>query len=253
MAAEMTEPRARLCGKERPYRVKGSLSGDSLAAILKGLDAEFVVDVASADVMGLTLGPRSLVVRGKTGTFTVDPIHTTLNNGRVVLLPGLVVDEVRGSPCGPRPGSKVEGAEINDEVSGAPPHLHRPGPRQATNVHGKILVCRPGRFPFDRPAHAQVSMTGKLDFQDVVFAPGPFARQVLTLVGKPNEPGLRLTARRALDPDGRVFQKGLDSPSPGGPRSRSKARSGLIESLDLKATLPITRGCSARRRGSTAW
>src|SRR5262249_19996512 len=40
LAAAAVEPKLRLEGGSRPFRVKGPLSGGSLAALLKGLDAE---------------------------------------------------------------------------------------------------------------------------------------------------------------------------------------------------------------------
>ena len=244
LASEMTEPGARLQGKTRPFRVKGLLSGGSLAAILKGLDAEVGIDLTSADVMGLTLGPASVVVRCKAGTFAVDPIKTTMNNGVVDLKPGLAVDETRGIALLLAKGSKLDGVEINDEVSKDLLSFIAPVLDKATHVHGKVsLTVDKADIPLTGPPEHKVSMTGQLVFQDVIFAPGPFANQMLGLVGKSNEPGLRLHQPIQLTvADGRVYQKGLNVPIAANSAISLEGSVGFDESLDLKASVPITKG-----------
>ena len=244
MAAEMTEPGARLQGKDHAFRLKGALAGDSLAAILKGLDAEVGIDLTSADIMGLNLGPAPVVVRCKGGTFTVDPIKTTLNNGVVDLKPGLAVDEVQGIALLLAPGSKIEGAEVNDEVSKDLLSFIAPVLDKATNVHGKISAnIDKADIPLTGPPTHRLTMTGKLDFQDVVFAPGPFANQMLGLVGKKNEPGVKLKQPVELSiADGRVYQKGLNVPIAANAAILLAGSVGFDETLDMKASVPITKG-----------
>jgi len=243
-AAEMTEPKARLQGKDRAYRLKGLLSGDSLAAVLKGLDAEIGVELTSADVLGLNLGPAPLVVRCKAGAFAVDPIKTTMNNGAVDLKPGLAVDEAQGISLLLAKGSKMEGVEINDEVSRDLLSYIAPVLDKATHVHGKVsLAVDRADIPLTGPPTHKVSMTGQLVFQDVIFAPGPFANQVLGLVGKPNEPGLRLHQPVQLTvADGRVYQRGLSVPIAPNAAVSLDGSVGFDESLDMKANVPITKG-----------
>ncbi|MCA1686046.1 MAG: hypothetical protein LC745_08690, partial [Planctomycetia bacterium] len=244
LAAGLTEPNARIQGRERAYRVKGALSGDSLAAVLKGLDAELGVEILTADVMGMTLGATPAVLRCKSGTFAVDPIRTTLNNGVVDLRPGLSVDEARGIAVLLARGSKIDGAEINDEVSRDLLSFLAPVLDKATHVHGKVTVTIDrGEFPVTGPPERRTAMTGQLVFQDVVFAPGPFANQVLGLVGKPNEPGLRLHQPVQLAvADGRVFQKGLSVPINKDAAISMEGSVGFDQTLDLRASVPITKG-----------
>ncbi len=244
MAAESTEPKAKLQGNDRAYRLKGALAGGSVAAILKGLDAELGVDLTSADVLGLNLGPAPVVVRCKAGVFTVDPIKTTLNHGVVDLKPGLVVDEVQGIALVLAPGSKIDGAEVNDEVSRDLLSFIAPVLDKATNVHGKISASfDKADIPLTGPPTHKLSLTGRLDFQDVVFAPGPFAEQLLGLVGKKNEPGVKLQQPVELSiVDGRVYQKGLTIPIAANAAIGLAGSVGFDETLDLKATVPITKG-----------
>ncbi len=243
-ASSLTSTPAKLQGKDRAYRVKGLLSGDSLAAILKGLDAEIGLDLVSADLLGLNLGPAPLIVRCKAGTFAVDPIKTTLNNGVVDLKPGLAVDETQGISLLLGRGSKIDGAEINDEVSKDILSYIAPVLDQATHVHGKVsLTMDKADIPFTGPPTHKVSMVGQLVFQDVIFAPGPFANQVLGLVGKPNQPGLRLHEPVQLQiADGRVYQKGLNVPIAANAAITLEGSVGFDETLDLKAGVPITKG-----------
>ena len=155
VVAGMTEPKAVLVGTDRHFRLKGALSGDSAAAVLKGLDAEVGVELTSADVLGLKLGPAPLVVRCKGGAFTVDPVRTTLNNGVVDLKPGLAVDETRGISVLLAKGSKIDGAEINDEVSRDLLSYIAPVARQGhARPRQGLPHGRQGRHPPDRPARA---------------------------------------------------------------------------------------------------
>lgn len=251
IATQSVGSATRLQGKPRAFRVTGPLSGDSLAAMLKGLDAELGVELVSADAFGLRLGATAVVVKGKGGAFTVDPIDTTLNNGRVILKPGLTVDEVQGIAVQFAQGSAIEGAEINDEVSKEVLCYVAPVLDEATHVNGKVsMKIEQADIPITGPDTRKTNMTGELTFQDVVFAPGPFATQMLTLVGRPNEPGLRLQQPVQLSVlDGRVNQKGLEIPIRGDAKVALEGSVGFDETLNLVATVPITKGMLGSRSG----
>jgi translocation and assembly module TamB len=243
-AAEAVEPGMRLTGGPRPFRVKGPLSGGSLAAVLKGLDAEVGLDLASADAFGLKLGPAPVVVRCGEGQVTIDPVHTTLNGGRVDLLPGLDVDEARGIALTLAQGSAIDGAAINDEVSKRVLRYVAPVLDKATHVNGKVsmTVDRADIPVASCPPDRRLSLTGKLEFQDVVFAPGPFASEVLTLAGQPNAPGLKLQQPVQLAvADGRVIQKGLEVPVGRGSSVALEGSVGFDQTLDLKASVPLSK------------
>jgi translocation and assembly module TamB len=243
LAAEMVEPGMTFTGGPRPFRLKGPLSGTSLAALLKGLDAELGLELASADAFGLKLGPAPLVVRCGNGAVTIDPISTTLNGGRVELKPGLDVDETRGIALRLDNGSAIHDAAINDEVSKRLLRYVAPVLDDATHVNGKVsLTVERGEFPLVGPPERTVNMTGQLAFQDVVFAPGPFATQVLTIVGKPETAGLKLHQPVQLSiADGRVTQKGLEIPVQRGVTVGLEGSVGFDQTLDMRASVPITR------------
>ncbi len=126
IAAEEVEPNIKLAGKARPFHVKGPLSGASLAAMLKGLDAEVALELTAADAFGMRLGPAPIVVKANVGTFTIDPIDTSLNGGNVKLLPGLDVDETKGIAVTLAKGSLIDGADQRRSLAPAL-DLHRPG------------------------------------------------------------------------------------------------------------------------------
>jgi translocation and assembly module TamB len=251
LVAEMSEPKARLAGGPRPFRVKGPLSGGTLAAMLKGLDAEVGVELSSLDAFGLALGPAPLVVRCKAGALSIDPIETTLNSGRVVLKPGLTVDDAQGIALLLAKGSAIDGAEINDEVSKRVLTYVAPVLDEATHVNGKFSVTiEQGEFPITGPPTHRVKMTGQVVFQDVMFAPGPFAGQLLSLVGQPGAPGLRLQQPVQLAvANGRVMQKGLSIPLRGTSAISLEGSVGFDQTLDLRATVPITKGMLGARSG----
>src|SRR5947209_15337181 len=119
MAASALEPGASLQGGAAPgaFRIKGPLSGASVAEILKGLDAAVGLSLAGARAYGLQLGPTPLVVRCGGGRTIVDPIVTTLNNGKIDLRPEVMLDDPKGLALRLLPGSSLQDIEINDEVS----------------------------------------------------------------------------------------------------------------------------------------
>jgi translocation and assembly module TamB len=243
LAAEMVEPGLKLTGGARPIRVKGPLTGGSLAAVLKRLDAEVGLELTSADAFGMKLGPTPLVVRFGNGAATIDPISATLNGGRVVLEPGLDVDETRGIALRLAPGSAISDAAINDEVCRRLLCYVAPVLDDATHVRGKIsLAIENGDFPLVGPPERRVNMTGRLTFQDVVFAPGKFATEVLTLTGKPDRPGLKIRQSVQLAiADGRVTQKGLEIPVRGDASIGLDGSVGFDQTLDLRARVPLAR------------
>lgn len=243
LAAETIEPGLTLTGGPRAFHLRGPIAGASLAAVLKGLDAELGLELASADAFGLKLGPAPLVVRCSGGTVRLDPIATTLNGGRVDLKAGFDVDETRGIALIVDPGSSITDAAINDEVSHRLLRYVAPVLDQATQVNGKIsLQVAHGEFPLTGPPERRANMTGRLTFQDVVFAPGPFASEVLALAGQPNGAGLKLRQPVELSiADGRVVQKGLDIPVRQDLVVGVEGSVGFDQTLDLRASVPLSR------------
>ncbi|MFO0950628.1 MAG: hypothetical protein U0835_05640 [Isosphaeraceae bacterium] len=244
LAAQSVEPNVRFEGGTRPFHVKGPLSAGSLAALLKGLDAEVGLDLASADVFGMRLGPAPIVVRCGGGNVTIDPIQTTLNGGRVDLKPGLDVDETRGIALTLAPGSSLKDVAVNDEVSRRVLRYIAPVLDKATHVNGRIAMnVEKADIPLSAPPDRRLTLTGQLVFQDVVFAPGPFAGEVLALAGRPDSAGLKLHQPVQFSvADGRVMQNGLEIPVNKDARVAFEGSVGFDETLDLRASVPITKG-----------
>ncbi len=211
--------------------------------MLKGLDAEVAVEFTSAEAYGMRLGSAPVVVKAKDGVFTIDPIDSSLNGGRVNLLPGLDVDETRGIAVTLAKGSLIDGAQINDEVSRRVLTYVAPVLDKATHVHGKVSMnLDAADIPLIAPPTRQLSLTGQLTFQDVMFAPGPFATQLLKMTGQASSPGLALQQPLALSvANGRVIQKGLELPIQKGASVALEGSVGFDQTLDLKASVPVTR------------
>jgi translocation and assembly module TamB len=240
--AASTAPGATLTGGPRPFHVKGPLSGDSFASILKGLDAEIGIDLKSAETFGMNLGPAPIVVRASGGATSIDPIRTTLNNGKVDLKPTLAVDPVQGIALQLLPNSTIDGAEINDEVSKQVLRYIAPVLDNATHVRGKVSVAiSQADIPITGPPSHTMTMTGDASFQDVVFAPGKLASEIFTLAGKPDEPGLKMDQPIHLAiANNRVIQKGLEIPIRRDAKIAIDGSVGFDQTLDLRATVPIS-------------
>jgi len=251
LAAGSVEPGLKLQGRSRDFRVRGPLWAGSLASTLKGLDAELGVDLDSATAFGLTLGPAPLVVHCREGVLTVDPIQSTLNNGKVDLKPGLSVDDVQGITVSLAKGSAISDAEINDEVSRRVFSYVAPVLDEATHVNGRFsLTLDHAEIPVTGPPEKKLNLTGRLVFQDVVFGPGPFAGQLLSLVGTPGAQGLRLHQPVQLSvADGRVMQSGLNIPIRRDAAISLEGSVGFDQTLDLRASVPITQGMLGARSG----
>lgn len=241
LAAEMVEPKMQLAGGARPWHVKGPLSGASLATMLRGLDAEVGLDLDSANAFGLALGKAPIVFRCKDGNLTLDPIQTTLNNGTVDLRPIPVVDDAQGILLLLAQGSKIDSAEINDEVSHRVLRYVAPVLDDATEVTGRVsLTVARAEIPISCPPSKTLTMTGELVFQDVMCSPGPFADQVLTLVGKTDQKGLRIKQPVQLEiANSRVIQKGLEIPIRKDAKLALEGSVGFDQTLDMKAVVPI--------------
>jgi translocation and assembly module TamB len=252
MAAAAVEPKAKLTGQPEPFHVKGPLSADSLASLLKGLDAQVRLGLTSADAFGLALGPAPIVVSCRDGAVTIDPIDTTLNNGKVSLKPGLDIDATRGIALRFDKGSAIEGAEINDEVSKRVLSYAAPVLNEATHVSGKVNVALDGaEIPLTGPPTRKLSMTGQVVFQDLTFAPGPMATQLLTLTGQPSSPGVKIEQPVQLSiADGRVNQKGLAIPLRGGTKIALEGSVGFDQTLNLVASVPLSSRMLGVRSGA---
>jgi translocation and assembly module TamB len=251
LVASAVEPQARLQGgAPRAFRVKGPLSGDSLAALLKGLDLELGVDLAGAQAYGLNLGPAALVLLCDGGRTIIAPILTTLNNGRVDLRPELALDDPRGLTLRLAPGSALQNVEINDDVSHKVLCFIAPVLDEATQVHGRVSASfARAEFPIGGGADRTMTLAGSIVFSDVTFGAGPLGNELLAMAGKSPDTALRMNQPLQLAiADRRIHQSGLEIPINRETSITIKGSVGFDQTLALRAEVPLNPSVLGRDR-----
>ncbi len=233
------EPGAKLAGHPRSFRVGGVLSGsDPLRSII----GEVGFDLTEADVYGIKLGPAPIVVRARGGQVLVDPISTTLNEGHIRLEPEIVLQDTKGDPL-LRLGkdSSIRDAQINDDVSRRVLAFVAPVLEGATRVGGRVSVdLDHAEFPLKSGRSRSAVVEGLVVFDDVAFAPGPLANDLLGAIGR-RDASLKLDRPVTLTiADGRVNQSGLAIPVGGLTRIELAGWVDFDRNLALTATLPVT-------------
>jgi translocation and assembly module TamB len=255
LLAEMVEPGARLAGRPRPFHLQGTLpsagtgtgaeTGDSAAAWLKGLDLELGFDLDQADFFGMTVGPTPLVLRTRAGRLRVDPIDTTLNQGRIHLEPELIVDDPAGAALRLGPESWVADARINDEVSHRVLAFAAPVLDQATRARGRVSVrLKDAVVPLTGgpDKSKRLAVTGSVVFQDAEFVPSPLVDSLIDLTGlaRTDQPSLKLNKPVQMTiADRRVYQKGLVIPLWQLSEITMDGWVDFDRNLALKASLPL--------------
>ncbi len=242
MLVERVEPRAHLEGHPRPLRLKGALTGDSLDDWLKGLDGEIGFDLKGAEFYGLRIGPAPVVLHSLEGKLAFDPIVTTINEGRLQRDPTRTFDDQDGAALRLGPESSIKDAAINDEVSHRVLSFVAPVLDQATRVHGNVSVALDEAvFPIGGNAGARATVEGKVQFQDVEFVPGPLAETLIGLIGRDQQPSLKLDEPIALAiADRRVQTRGLALPLGGVTRIELDGWVDFDRNLSMTASLPFT-------------
>ncbi len=240
--ADRVEPGAKIEGGSRAFRVRGPLRPDLNAGPPEPTVAEAGIALAEADLFGMRLEATPIVVRARGRSVAVDPIETKLNDGRLRLAAVVDLDAEGGPVLRLDEGSSLADATVNEEVSRRVLSYVAPVLDRTTRASGRLSVAiEDAEFPLSSDAGKKANVTGSVAFQDVEFAPGPLARQVIGLVS-PREPtSLRLDAPILLSiADGRVNQKGLALPI--GPVARVEIE-GWVDfdrNIALVASLPVT-------------
>jgi translocation and assembly module TamB len=237
LLARRVEPRAHLSGQPRPFRIHGPLAGDSTDP----LDFEAGFDMTEADIYGMKFGPTPIVLRRQRGETFVDPIETTLNNGRIRLEPKIVSMRDKGTAVVLGPTSWISGAEVNDEVSRRVLAFAAPILEDATRVRGKVSAeIRHAEFPLVADAAHRAVVEGDVVFRDVEFAPGPLAEELLMLLNR-RDPALRLDHPVHLAmANGRIETKGLVLPLGKVTEIALDGSVGFDRTLALRASVPVT-------------
>jgi translocation and assembly module TamB len=236
---ERIEPRAHVAGRGQPVRLQGSLTGAGPA----GLEGELGVDLIAADIFGMSLGPTPIVVRVYDGQFHVKPIDTTLNQGRLHLMPQVVLDDPAGPALRLGPDSWISDARINDEVSHRVLAFAAPVLDQATRARGRVSVrLKEANFPVStNPERLKsTTVTGAVLFQDTEFVAGPIANQLFDLIGLEDRPSVKLEQPVTLAiADRRVYQQGLTIPLGQLSAITMEGWVDFDRNLALKASVPI--------------
>ncbi len=238
--SQNVEPGARVKGREHPFRLRAALG----ETVRDTLDGELGVALDGADIYGMKFGPTDLVVRARGGKLSVDPIETTVNDGRLHLEPLIRNNDSEPLAILLDPGSTLTGAKVNDEVSRRVLSFAVPVLDNATSVRGQVsATIDKAVFPIGdlgETANPGPTIEGAIVFQDVEFLPGPLLDGLFALTGKPDRPALKLNQPVALKiADRRVYQRGLAIPIGNLTRFELEGSVGFDRSLDLIAGMPI--------------
>ncbi|QDV32929.1 hypothetical protein [Tautonia plasticadhaerens] len=248
IVAESTEPQARLSGTPRVFRLSGPLSGGSTSEILAGIDAELGVDLVGAVVFGMDLGPTPVLVRLARGDVQINPIDTSLNGGRVVLTPDVLLLEDGSMVLTLGDGSGVDGVEITDDVSKRVLAYIAPVLREATEVNGRVSarinrLSVPLAGPAAGPGGMPIDLASRVAFQGVTYGPGPMMRNILGMSGLAPDRVPNLTIDQVVDvaiAEGRVHQTGLEITAAEGVAMQLEGSVGLDQTLALRVGVPLS-------------
>jgi translocation and assembly module TamB len=212
--AEKVEPRARITGSPRAWKLAGTIDGIPDFDQMGSLKGDIGVQIDSVDVFGMRLGQTSLVVRSADGRLTIDPIDAKLNDGDVHLEPELVRAEDRSIWLHMGPESRLDGAVVNDEVSHRVLSYAAPVLDGATRVDGRVsLTLASAYVPISAGTGAQTDIRGDVLFDNMRFMPGPLAEQLLAVFNRDQKPLAVLREPVKVRVLGRkVYQQGLVIP-----------------------------------------
>ena len=240
--ADRVEPGARVTGKPRGVTLRGSLGRVAREGALKAIDAEIGIELTGADLYGMKLGPTPIVLRARDGALTLDPIETTLNAGTIHLGPVLALDDKDGPALKLGPESSIADAEVNDTVSHRVLSFVAPVLDNATRARGRVSVAlKDAVFPLGNDSKRKLMVDGSVVFNDVEFLPGPLAHDRLALIGRDDQPGLKLDEPISLTiADRRVTQHGLALPLGKLTRIELDGWVDFERNLNLTARLPVT-------------
>jgi len=245
---DRVEPGAWVEGRARPWRLRVALDD----RWRESLNGEVGLELDGADVYGLEFGPASVVARAVEGRLTFDPVETTVNEGRLRLVPEYrpaSVDEGGGPALRLGPGTALTDVRVNDDVSRRVLSFVAPVLDNATRVRGRVSArLDEATFPIGADRGRGPTVTGSVEFQDVEFAPGPLADLFYGLVGRDDRPTVKINQPVSLSiADRRVYQKGLSVPL--GPVARVDLE-GWVDfdrNINLMASLPVTPAIVADR------
>ncbi len=239
--AQKIDPDAQIALGGNWFKASGSL-----AQGLSGLEGELGIQIASASFQGLVLGPAKIVGKSKAGKISIDPIHTTLNSGALVLAPQIETEEFKGigevQTLVFDSRTSLEGAVVDDALSQRVLSFVAPVLADATRVHGDISVdVVEARIPLAKEASKQARFDGVIAFNDVMFTPGPLSIQLCQMVGIERPPTLRLNDPVTFVVENRrVSQTGFAIPIGNVTRIEMAGWVDFDKNIALDVSLPFT-------------
>ncbi len=240
MAARI-EPGAKVEGRPRAFRLAGTLGGGAKGGLAGDVEGEAGFDLTGLDVYGMKLGSAPVVLRAAGGKVRFEPISTTLNEGHIRLEPEVDLDDPAGATLRLGKNSTIRDARINDEVSRRVLAFVAPILDQATTASGRVNVdLDHAEFPLGSGRREQLRVEGAVVFDEVEFAPGALAEQLLNAIGR-RDARLRLDRPVTLTiADGRINQRGLSVPIGELTRIEMAGWVDFDRNLAITATLPVT-------------
>ena len=223
-----------------PWRLSGlTLSGAMSPASLAPKGWDLRIGVASAARAGLDLGAATLHAASGPEGPTIDPIDTTLNGGKLRLVPKVVTGATPVLSF--LPGTELVNASVNEQATRRVLAFVAPVLDGATRVEGKVSArIDRAEFPLRKDVARTTVVEGKIVFHDLTFTPGPLTRTLLDLVGRDDGPvHLDQPVVLAIS-DGVVHTRGLAVPVGKLTAVEVEGDVGFDKSLNLVATLPLT-------------
>lgn len=234
----------------RPFRVEGALAPSanrpatvaigaaaSPSGPLTSLTGEAGLSWQAVEAFGSKLGPADLRARLGGGWLRIDPIDTTLNQGKLQLDPNILLEP------GPAQlfltkGTSLQRAKITPELCAGALGYALPIAADVAEADGELsLLLEQGRVPLADPAKADIS--GRLVVHVARLGPGPLVKELSVLLKGPSTMTL---ARDLTVPvrlvNGRVYHQDLELRFPE-LTIRTSGSVGLDGSLALVAEMPV--------------
>lgn len=233
-----TDEGARIESGPLAFRVSGPLALDRPAELL---DISVRLPIESADLLGMKLGPTVLEASSRRGQSRIEPVITSINGGRVELYPEFLRDDLGGLVLRLGPGSRIDNAAVNDEVSQRVLAFVVPTLSNSTRVHGFVSAeFDTAEFPLSGQEDRFTDVQGRVVFRDVEFIPGLFARAILSILQLTRNGPMRLDQPVVLAiHDGKVHQRGLSLPLWDIARITMEGTVGFDRTLNLNMSVPL--------------
>ncbi len=241
MLAQNIEPRARIAGRSRRWRLAGVVPKAPDPLHLGSLEGDFGIQLDALDIFGMRLSQTPIVVRASRGRLRIDPIDATLNGGKLRIEPQFVAGEDGSTWLKLGRSTRLDGAVINDEVSHRVLSFAAPVLDGATRVEGRVSVeLAEASVPILGAQDMEGRASGQVIFDDVRFMPGALADQLLSVFVKERKPLVVLRDRVSVLVAGRkVYQEGLIIPVGGLATIGIDGAVGFDKSLDLVARFAL--------------